>query len=126
MDISFTSPPYFNLEKYSDDDSSSTKNYDNYGRWIEEFSKPTLDNTVKYLKSGGYVCINIKNMKKYNVFDDYVTILDSYDELEKQDFIDLEMYQEKHFVVKSKDNVDNVRLNEMDTYKEKIMVFKKK
>lgn len=64
FDVSFTSPPYFNLEKYYNDISESTKNYNNYDMWLECFAKPTILNTYKYLKIGGYAMINIKNLTR--------------------------------------------------------------
>lgn len=72
FDVSFTSPPYFNLEKYSNDESASTKNYNDYRKWVDEFVIPTIFNTYLYLKVGGYAMINIKNItKKETCFDDY-------------------------------------------------------
>jgi hypothetical protein len=72
IDVSFTSPPYFNLEKYSDDGGESTKNYNDYQLWVDKFVVPTAQNTYKYLKSGGYAMINIKNInKKESCFDDF-------------------------------------------------------
>lgn len=87
-DIVLTSPPYFNLEKYSDDNSASTKNYDNYPLWLSEFSRPTIQNIYKYLKVGGYAVINIKNNVaggKEPLYDDWVKIfkeIDGFEELE--------------------------------------------
>lgn len=64
IDVSFTSPPYFNLEIYDNDNSESTKNYNNYSAWLEYFAKPTINNTYRYLKVGGYAMINIKNLTR--------------------------------------------------------------
>ena len=72
FDVSFTSPPYFNLETYGDDNYSSSKNYHNYSMWVKEFVQPTVINTCAYLKNGGYAMINIKNLnKKETCFDDF-------------------------------------------------------
>lgn len=72
MDVCFTSPPYFNLEKYSDDNFSSTSNYDDYSLWVKNFVIPTVFNIDKYLKIGGYAMINIKNLnKKQTCYDDF-------------------------------------------------------
>jgi hypothetical protein len=78
FDVSFTSPPYFNLEKYSDDECESTKNYGDYDAWIKNFIYPTVENTYEYLKIGGYAMINIKNLnKKYPLFDDFYNAFSS-------------------------------------------------
>ena len=75
MDMSFTSPPYFNHESYYNDEGNSTKNYNDYDRWLGEFVVPTLLNTYKYLKVGGLAMINIKNMVsrgKKPLYDDFM------------------------------------------------------
>ena len=75
MDLSFTSPPYFNVESYSDDNGASTRNLDNYEGWLCEFVAPTLVNTFKYLKVGGIAMINIKNLsrgQKKPLYDDFM------------------------------------------------------
>ena len=77
MDLSFTSPPYFNHETYASDDGKSTTNYDNYDGWLHEFVVPTLLNTYKYLKIGGLAMINIKNMVsrgKKPLYDDFMRV----------------------------------------------------
>ena len=122
MDLSFSSPPYFNLEVYSNDDSASTKNYNNYDRWIKEYSIPTIKNSISYLKNGGYLCINIKNTNKYPIFDDYVSILQKESNMEQQDFINLEMDNYKSFTIVNTED----KICDRDGYFEKIMVFKKK
>ena len=35
FDVSFTSPPYFNLEIYDNDNSMNTINYNNYDNWLD-------------------------------------------------------------------------------------------
>lgn len=72
FDVSFTSPPYFNLEKYADDNNASTSNYNNYTKWVEVFVVPTVQNIYRYLKVNGYAMINIKNIsKKECCYDDF-------------------------------------------------------
>lgn len=126
MDVSFTSPPYFNLEKYSDDESASTKNYDNYDLWIEEFAKPTIINTYKYLKIGGYAMINIKNMtngKKIPLFDDWLKL---FNEIEGFEFVEVfEMEQTSKKVVGKYANYSDKLDNNYNQAKEPVMVFKK-
>ena len=69
IDFAFTSPPYFDLEKYSDDDSASTKHYDNFGLWGKHYVIPTVKNIREYLKPGACVGINIKNLPGYPLYD---------------------------------------------------------
>ena len=97
MDVSFTSPPYFNLEKYCDDESASTKNYDNYDLWLEYFAKPTIDNTYRYLKVGGYAMINIKNLnKKEPLYDSYFNAFSSIDGFEYVETFDLNITKKQY------------------------------
>jgi hypothetical protein len=58
-DMVFTSPPYYNLELYSGTKKRSKK------EWEEDFYTPIFTNTFKYLKSGGFYCLNI-SQKIYN------------------------------------------------------------
>lgn len=70
VDFIFTSPPYFDLEQYNGANLKDS----NYNDWLEQFMKPMLLNCYKYIKEGKYVLINIKNTKKYNMYDDTLNI----------------------------------------------------
>ena len=123
FDVSFTSPPYFNLEKYGEDDSRSTKNYDNYSNWLEQFAKPTIINTYNYLKNGGYAMINIKNLTrggKQPLFDDWFNIFSDIDGFE---FI--EVFEMKHQSKKNYFMNTNYAKDDYKGFKEPIMVFRK-
>jgi len=64
FDVHFTSPPYFNKELYSNDDTQSYIKYDNdYPAWSKGFLKPMLKNTYDLLKEGGECWINIADVK---------------------------------------------------------------
>ena len=124
MDVSFTSPPYFNLEKYCDDNSASTQNYDNYDLWLENFAKPTIDNTYKYLKIGSYAMINIKNMtngKKLNLFDDWLELFNQHEGFEFVEIFNMEQTSKK--VVGLYANYDKSKANNQNI--EPVMVFRK-
>ena len=119
IDVYFTSPPYFNLETYSNDNNSSSKNYDNYEKWLSMYVKPTIYNAYKYLKVGGYAMINIKNIDgKHKLFDDWFNIfmqLEGFDYVETFDFkINKKQYGLKY------DNTKGEIKNQ-----EPVMVFKK-
>ena len=124
MDVSFTSPPYFNLEKYCDDDSASTQNYDNYDLWLEKFAKPTIDNTYRYLKVGGYAMINIKNMtngKKLKLFDDWFELFNQHCGFEFVEIFNIEQTSKK--VVGLYANYDTSKAKNQNV--EPVMAFKK-
>lgn len=53
-DMVFTSPPYYFLEKYENNNSYSSKKVMN-----EKFYKPLFSESFKHLKSGGYYILNV-------------------------------------------------------------------
>lgn len=123
IDVSFTSPPYFNLETYSNDNSASTQNYDNYQNWLVNFVRPTIENTYRYLKVGGYAMINIKNLTrdgKQKLFDDWYEIFCSIDGFEPYEVF--EMKQTSTKVVGQYANYDP---KNYQNAKEPIMCFRK-
>lgn len=75
-DLAITSPPYFNLEIYSDELSQSHK-YGDYNKWINKFLKPVVYGVLSKLVKGGVSCWSVKNIKtdkKYNIYDDIVRL----------------------------------------------------
>jgi hypothetical protein len=62
-DIAFTSPPYFDAEKYSDDQEQSWVKYPNYNDWKFGFLYPLCVKMRDSVKDGGFVAINIANIK---------------------------------------------------------------
>jgi hypothetical protein len=63
LDFVFTSPPYFDRERYSDDDSQSFKKFNNYESWRDGFLRPTLTTAFEYLRNDRYICWNIADIK---------------------------------------------------------------
>ena len=59
FDISFTSPPYFDTEKYSDSDTQSYKKFNTYDVWVDGFYRNTIYNSCNALKLDGTFAINI-------------------------------------------------------------------
>ena len=74
FDIALTSPPYYNLEIYSDENTQSVKQYTNYEEWIENFIVPIVEQITKRVKYSCWSVKNIKTDKKYNLFDDIVKV----------------------------------------------------
>jgi hypothetical protein len=64
VDLCFTSPPYFDTEKYSDEKTQSYIKYPTESRWITGFLKNTIENCYCSLKVGGKMMLNIANTKK--------------------------------------------------------------
>jgi DNA modification methylase len=63
LDFVFTSPPYFNREQYSTDETQSFKAYSEYEDWRKNFLFPTLKTAYEYLKNDRYILWNIASIK---------------------------------------------------------------
>lgn len=73
LDFCFTSPPYYNTEKYSDESTQSYIKYPNKDDWMNEFLMKTISNCMIGLKDGGYLAINIASVKSYtNLTEDFI------------------------------------------------------
>ena len=62
FDTVFTSPPYFNVERYSYDDTQRWENYKDITDWNEKFLQKTLKNLWCSVKAGGYLLVNISDV----------------------------------------------------------------
>jgi hypothetical protein len=65
LDLCFTSPPYFDCEKYTDESTQSYKQYNTQQAWLDGFMAGTLENCIRGLKPTGTVAINIAAVKSY-------------------------------------------------------------
>jgi len=63
VDLCFTSPPYFDTEQYSQEDTQSFKAYPTKESWTNNFLRQTIKNCKIALKENGYMVINISNTK---------------------------------------------------------------
>lgn len=70
VDLVFTSPPYFSAERYSDDETQSSIQFDSYHNWRSGFLAPTLKTAAGWLRIGGYAIINIANSGGYPLEED--------------------------------------------------------
>jgi len=61
VDLCFTSPPYFDTEKYSDEETQSYVKYPTEQEWIDGFLFKTIENCYNSLKKNGYLLMNIAN-----------------------------------------------------------------
>lgn len=59
IDLVFTSPPYFDKEKYFDEHTQCWKKYPNLELWKKNYLLPTFENAYSYLKDDGVLVINI-------------------------------------------------------------------
>ena len=78
-DMCLTSPPYFDLEVYSHEETQSINNYKTYEEWILKFIKPIIHYVCSHILK--YSCWSVKNIKtdkKYNLLDDVIRIHQEY------------------------------------------------
>tara|TARA_B100001287_G_scaffold274715_1_gene280640 strand:+ start:173 stop:1399 length:1227 start_codon:yes stop_codon:yes gene_type:complete len=68
VDFIFTSPPYFNTEKYSDEETQSWKRYRSLNGWLNGFLYPTLKKCWDCLEDGGRIAINITDVLEGNKY----------------------------------------------------------
>jgi len=66
FDLVFTSPPYFQIERYTRDATQSYKEYKKLDGWLEGFLYPALSNSWNHLKVGGKMIINISDVYCYH------------------------------------------------------------
>lgn len=69
FDLVFTSPPYFDLEKYSNDNNQSITRYPDFEDWYKNFLLNSMIQAFDKLVDHGIMAININNTKDYNIID---------------------------------------------------------
>lgn len=70
VDLCFTSPPYWDTEKYAREDSQSFLRYSNRTDWINQFIGGTIRNCKKILKPDGLIAVNIANVNTFRNLED--------------------------------------------------------
>jgi|SRR6266545_76183 len=70
----FSSPPYFNMERYSNSSSQSYIRFPTYEKWREGFIVPVVRQSRRILKKGGYFVVNVANINGYKLSDDMLCI----------------------------------------------------
>jgi hypothetical protein len=72
VDFAFSSPPYFNLEKYSDEPTQCYNRFPVLEDWFAGYVRPTIESTYKMLKPNTYYGVNIANFRYYSDITEYV------------------------------------------------------
>ena len=85
FDMVFTSPPYFDKEKYDQSDQQSYKMYHSFDSWMKDFLFKSIEVRTQNLKSDGLLIINVSDIytrkKLYPICDsmnDYITSTDQF------------------------------------------------
>jgi len=81
FDFIMTSPPYFNVEKYSTDSDQSFLRYNSYTKWVEGFLRPMIEISYNCLATDGYMALNVGSGKIYD--ETYAIMEDVFGEIYK-------------------------------------------
>lgn len=69
-DLIFTSPPFFDVEKYSSNPAQSYLRYPEYTTWRDKFLFTLVKESFRLCKRKGYFILNLKDYKKYPIATD--------------------------------------------------------
>lgn len=76
IDCAFSSPPYFNLEKYSDEPTQCMNQFSTLDEWFEGYVVPTMENIRTGLNPDGVFATNIADYKtpraEFHVVDRWI------------------------------------------------------
>jgi hypothetical protein len=68
-DTVLTSPPYFNLEVYTDETTQSVHGCSSYSEWADKFLGPVIKSCVMRLDNWGKSCWNVSKVKSHDMWD---------------------------------------------------------
>ena len=121
-DFSFTSPPYFDLEHYSDDDTQCYNAYPDITKWFKAFCGMTIKNTYNILKPGAFYCVNIAD---FNYGGKVVNYVDTWKRLAEQ--VGFEYIHTGRMLLTSRigAGVKNTKRDLENTKSEPILTFRK-
>lgn len=74
IDLSFSSPPYFNYETYTNCNTQCYIKYNTYDSWLKNYVKKTLENIHKYTKENGLHLVNLEDTKRIKLLNDWLDI----------------------------------------------------
>lgn len=74
VDLSFSSPPYFNYETYTECETQSYIRYPEYDEWLANFVVETVKNIYMYTKEDGLHLVNLEDTKRIKLIQDWTEI----------------------------------------------------
>lgn len=119
VDFAFSSPPYFSLEKYSDEDTQCYIKFPTIEEWFDGYVKPTIQNIYNMLKPSCYYAVNIADFK---IGKNEVKFVDKWIEISED--IGFKYDHQIHMKLQTRRGVGHDEDNKR-TKKEGIFVFKK-
>ena len=70
VDLIFSSPPYFKVERYSSEPTQSYRRYPTYELWKDQFLYPVLAASHSLLRRGGLLVINTADTSRHPIATD--------------------------------------------------------
>jgi hypothetical protein len=119
-DAAFSSPPYFNLEIYTDEPTQCMNRYTNMDAWFECYVEPTLRMLHKGLAQDGIYAVNIAD---YKIAKEEFKILDRWLELSKK--IGFEYQETVKMMLNTRPGVGNGKMDKVQKF-EGVYIFKRK
>ena len=118
-DAAFSSPPYFNLETYTNEPTQCMNRYTTLSAWFDGYVAPTLQMVHKALADDGIYAVNIADYKNGK---EQFAIVDHWKELSKQ--VGFEYQETVDMILNVRPGVGNNKLEK--AYKsEGIYIFRK-
>lgn len=119
-DAAFSSPPYFNLEIYTDEPTQCMNRYTNMDVWFEHYVEPTLRMLHKGLDQDGIYAVNIAD---YKIAKEEFKILDRWIELSKK--MNFEYQETVQMMLNTRPGVGNGKMDKIQKF-EGVYIFKRK
>jgi DNA modification methylase len=70
VDLVFSSPPYFNVERYCPENTQSFQRYRTYPAWKANFLQPVLAASHRILRRGGHLVVNVADTAHHAIAQD--------------------------------------------------------
>lgn len=118
-DAAFSSPPYFNLEIYSDEPTQCMNRCSNIDDWFELYAEPTLKMVHSALDKGAIYAVNIAD---YKVAKDKFEIVERWIELSKK--CGFEHKETIRMMLNTRPGVGNGKMDKVEKF-EGIYIFKR-
>ncbi len=68
-DLIFTSPPFFDIEIYSDDENQSISKYPEFENWLRKWLTPMISKMWDCLKDNGYLALYLGDTPRRRIID---------------------------------------------------------
>lgn len=74
FDAAFSSPPYFNLEIYCDEETQCMNRYTNLDAWFDHYVTPTIQMLDRSLVDNGIYAVNIADYDEFKITERWIEL----------------------------------------------------